>query len=199
MVSLVLALVVLSLLGLMGASSLVQSSGTTRTYARVRDMRLAIDAGTSAIGEAVALVRGSMDRGTTTPECPADFRSLIVKAIESRNASVAPQTVAPRVCRELFRRTGATFKVSDVLVEVVAFHIPPPYREGATPEVPVGVMQFSVSAGGATRELGVWKRVLQRRFFYVGGDVKALTSSGEIDGSNAVVHLVAEPLGTVIE
>src|SRR5581483_4144857 len=81
----VLALVVMvcGLLGVIGAATYLQSSGTGRAFARVLSTRSAVEAGDAALAEAAAAIRISMDTGATGPVCPENWKALVCALIQA--------------------------------------------------------------------------------------------------------------------
>jgi hypothetical protein len=196
---LVLVMVVVLIMALRGFTSSFQTSGTGRTYRRVLDIRAAIEAGDSAIAEAVTSVRRSMDTGSTTAECADNWRSLLLSALENNGPLARGKRVTPKESKAEYAGMGVS--VSDVKVDVIDLFLPRP-AAGQSPlelELPQGVLEIAVEVGGAQRIMNVKKTIRQRRTFYVWVDPATASPRGDLDASNPLFRLLSNPLGTVIE
>ena len=193
-----LVMVLLLIMALMGFTSNFQTSTTGRTYKRVIDIRTAIEAGESAIGEAVVQMRKSMDTGQTSAECPDNWRSLLLTALENPGSPPRGKRVVPKDTQALYTAQGLV--ISDVKVDVIDLFLPK-LAPGQNPyelELPQGVIEFAVEVGGAQRIMTVKKLLRQRRGFYVWVDPNS-SPNGEIDPNKALFKLLSNPLGTVID
>jgi hypothetical protein len=191
----VLVIVIMLIMAMLGMTSHMQASGTSRTYRRVLDMRTAIEIGESAIGEAVTYVRQSMDTGQPG-QAGENWRQLLMSSLES--GSPPPEKkVVPVLTRA--RHTGLT--ISDVRIRMVDQYLPRP-TAGQTLndlELPQGVLEFAVDVSGAQKIMSVKRQVRQRRAFYITVDPTTAAPNGDLDTANATFTLTTNPLGTVIE
>lgn len=194
-----MVMVLLGVMALMGFTSHFQTAGTGRTFKRVIDIRTAIEAGESSIGEAVTCVRRSMDTGATTPECSDNWRQTLITALDTNGSPPTDRKVIPKDAKALYTAQGLV--ISDVTVDVVDLFMPRPV--GAQTiydlELPQGVIEFTVEVGGAQRIMIVKKRIRQRRAFYVWVDPSTASSNGDIDPAKSIFRLLSNALGTVIE
>jgi hypothetical protein len=194
-----LVMVILMVMALMGFSSNLTTSTTGRTYKRVLDIRSAIEAGESAIGEAVTAVRKSMDTGATTPECGDDWRTLLLNELQNPGTLSRNKKVVPKESRDTFAKQGLV--VSDVTVHVIDLFLaqPAPGQSILELELPQGVLEFAVEVGGAQRIMNVKKSIRQRRCFYVWVDPSTASPTGDLDPAKSLFYLLSNPLGTVID
>lgn len=196
----VLVMSILLIMALMGMTSHFQTSGTGRTFKRVLDIRTAIEAGESAIGEAVTAVRKSMDTGTSTPECSENWRQLLLSSLESGGSMPSQRTVKAKNAQELYLEQGLA--ISEVRVDVIDLFLPRPNGGQSVfeLELPQGVLEFSVDVTTANaRLINVKKRIRQRRAFYVWVDPATANPNGDIDSTRCLFRLLSNSLGTVIE
>jgi hypothetical protein len=184
----------LLILGLMGASSYFLGSGTGRTYGRVVDTRLVLEAGDAAISEAVAYVRASMDRGAPVPPgCADDWRTLLLNAMATHSARPTGRKVLPIKSREVFRSQTPELSIGDVTVDVVGIYA------GLPSFPPQGVLEMSVRVKGAQQILHVEHTIRERRVFYVTTTPKIGPPTGPASPSRPTFTLLTHPLGTVVE
>lgn len=199
-ISIILVAFVLLILAMFGFSSFFQSSGTARTYSRVVDMRQTVEAGDAAMAEAVAYIRQSMNAGSTSAECPDNWRQLLLDAVENAGNRPTGKKVSPVKSRDVFKDEVPPLTLSDVTVSLVDMYSPPYTSGGAPPPYPPqGVLEMSVVVGGAQKIMRVQKTIRQRRVFTVTASVQSSAPTTSLTGGAALFNLLSDPLGTVVE
>ncbi|MBI4864903.1 MAG: hypothetical protein HY815_32285 [Candidatus Riflebacteria bacterium] len=194
-----LVVAVLSILMVLGTAGYVLESGTGRTFGRVVDTRLVIEAGEAAILEAVARMRISMDRGVSDPPaCPDDWRALLEGASTAGSTPPRGRRVVPLQTRAVFVAKSPGLRIGDVKVDVVAVYPDRPPSGAALGKPRQGTVEMSVRVGGSQRVMGVERTIRQRRVFFF-SKRPAVASLGPSPGSSTCITLLTNPLGTVVE
>jgi hypothetical protein len=195
---LVLVLVAVLLVGLLAFTSAFQASGSRRTTRRILDVRSAIEAGDSALSEAVILIRKSMDTGWSDPSlCPDNWRQLLL-AVQTDAASLPRgRTVVPRHTRSLHQDDAAPIRVGNVTVDVISNLVPA--ATAASPAPPQGVLELSVDVAGSQKLVSISRRIRQRRAYYLTVDPRYLVPGVPIPPDVVTLTLLTHPLGTVVE
>lgn len=197
----ILVMVVIVIMGTMGVASYFQSSGTGRTYARLVDTRSALEAGDAALAEAVSLMRASMDSGSSSADCPDNWRQLILDAMEAPanfRTSMTGRRVIPSRARAIFAPPYPALEIGDVQIDVIDFFVPV-QTPGVVPDnPPQGLVEMSVTVGGAQKLMRVEKTLRQRRVFFVGVDPSVPVGT-TITAAGATITFLPNPLATVIQ
>ena len=195
-----LVMLILTLLGLVGIGAFFQSSGTGRTHSRVVGVRSALEAGDSAIAEAVIYLRRSLDTGWTASECPDNWRSSLCSVMQQNAPWPRDKTVVPKSCQLLYASIAGAFRVDNVKVDLVDFFNPRVTGSGPPPiEPPQGVLQLSVGVSASGRVVPIRKIIRQRWSFYVTFTRRSPTVGSQTPVTDAAFTLLLHPLATVIE
>jgi len=194
---LAIVLLLCLVLAILGMGSLVQSTGTGRTYSRVVDTRLVLEAADAALSEAVVHLRRSMDENKARPPaCPDNWRQLLFDVFRGPEHRPSDRTIVPVRTRAIFEAEVGPLLIDNVLVSVVGAYVEPPGLFLRYP--PQGVLEMSVTVRGAQKVLQVGKTVRQRRIFYllVRREVAARRT---LRSDSTRFTLLSDPLGTVVE
>ena len=191
-----LVFVALLIMALMQIAGAFQRSGTARAYRRVIDWHIAHEAGSAAIAEAVSYLRDSVDTAQKTPECPDDWRGLMLDALADPARRPAGK-IDPAKARQVLASDVGALTISPVSVTTVALVVPAEYAQRRIPPLPQGIFEFSVKIEGTDGLLAVSRTVRQRRVFY------ATLNSGRAalpirDGA-VTFNVLRDPMGTVLE
>ena len=195
---LVLVLVLLAVLAVAGGAAFVQRSGTGRTFGRVVDGRVLLDAADAALTEAVVHLRRGADGGGAEPGvCDDDWRVVLTGVFLTGAARPAGKVVRPVRTRAVYAEAAPEVRIGDVRVDVVMAH--PGIAKPATGQVAQprqGVLELAVRVEGERPLLGRSARVVrQRRIFYV---TEGPAPQGR-PGRALTFVLPPYPLGTVID
>ena len=187
----------LSILAILGLVDHVQTQATGRAYARVVDARRVIEAGESALMEAVVHLRRSLDTDRPTGACPDRWRTLLTHAARDPSRLSLQRIVRPELARGVFGKGPQRLTVGDVSVEVIELVVPPPVG-GVFSRPPQGLLEMSVSVRGSQGLLDVRRTIRQRRIVYASRSAGRLTREQFERGEYHFV-LLPDPVGTVIE
>jgi hypothetical protein len=189
-----LILAILALLGLVGQ---VQTSATGRAYARIVDTRRAIEAGDSALMEAVVHLRRSLDTDRPTTACPDRWRTLLRQAVLESPRLPARRIVRPELARATFGVGPLRVSIGDVSVDVIDLVVPSP-TGGVFSQPPQGILEMSVSVRGSHGLLDVSRTIRERRIVHATGAGGRL-SLADLERGEFHFVLLSDPMGTVIE
>jgi len=191
---LVMVLVLLGVLAVAGGAASVQRSGTGRTYGRLVDGRLLLDAGDAALTEAIAHLRRSADGAGALPGvCEDDWRVVLAGAFLTGAPRATGRVVHPLRARASFAAQGIA--IGDVRVDVVVAYpglAAPPSGQVALPRQ--GVLELAVRLEGDRPLLGRSARVVRQRWIFY-----ATEAPGAKGRHLLTFVLPPHPLGTVIE
>lgn len=188
-----IALLILALMQIAGA---MQRSGTARAYRRVVDWHIAHEAGSAAIAEAVSYLRDSADNAKTSPECPDDWRALLLDAL-ANPAQRPTGKIEPTKAREVLATEVSALTIGPVVVTTVALVVPPEYAQRRVPPLPQGIFEMSVKVEGTEGALAVSRVVKQRRVFYA--TLNAGRAALPIRDGAVTFTVLRDPMGTVLE
>ena len=175
---------VLGSLFVMGMTSLMQTSGTANAFVRVVTVRTMIEAGEGAILEAVGKLRASVDAGATTPDCPDDWRSLLMAVLVDPEKRPSNRVIVPSQTIKLFSEQMADLEIQPVRVDLVDASVPASFAKLVTPPFPQGLLEMSASVR-PKKSSAPTLTVRQRRIVYA-----------TLRGTVPVFTVLSDPLGT---
>jgi hypothetical protein len=187
--------VLLAVIALAGGAALFMRSGTGRTYARVVDTRLVLEAADAALAEALVQVRRSADGAGPQPgRCDDDWRALLTGAFLTGAPRPTGRVVRPLRARDVYREDAPGLAIGDVRVDLVMAY---PGRAGPGGVVwpRQGVLELAVRVQGRGARLD--RVVRQRRIFFATEQSVPAVRGGTV--TRTTFHLPPHPLGTVIE
>ena len=201
---LALVLLVCGLLATIGVASYLQSGGTGRALVRVLSSRSAIEAGDSALAEAAARVRESMDTGARSPACPDDWHDLVFRTIQGITGGQTKldpagrtYTLVPLVTRTRIPTDDCPVTISDVTAKLVNCFVPDQLG-GVPPNPPQGILELSVTVRGPGKVVEVVRTIRQRRLFYA-TITQPIVPGMQVQPESVLLYLSIDPIGTAIE
>ncbi len=193
---LALVMVLLGVLALAGGAAFVQRSGTGRTFARVVDGRLLLEAADAALAEAVVDMRRSADGAGALPGvCDDDWHAVLAGVFLTGAKRPVARVVRPLRARAVYGTEAPGLAIGDVRVDVVMAY---PGMPAPTAMPRQGVLELAVRVEGERPVLGRTARVVrQRRIFYLTERTVKGAKGTPVPAFTFV--LPPQPLGTVIE